>query len=184
MIPLPPNKLSCGQGPSSCSVSQLLGPSTNTQHPLRLHLIIFILHYNSTDMDSWVEYSGSRQSRTALSPPTSALLSFKFQSFTVWAFYSHLWLKIAADWLAVKGDILCWAVMQNTTLKIFDVVERNYFYFILRLWWNRNMGNTEKQIISAESSQTTENYFATFLSQTATNLSLIKQCCPNHPQSW
>lgn len=46
---------------------QPLGPSTNTQHPLRLHLIIFVLSYNSADMDSWVEYSGSRQSRAALS---------------------------------------------------------------------------------------------------------------------
>lgn len=68
MVPLPPTKLSCGQGPGRCSVSQLFGPSTNTQHPLRLHLIIFILNYNSTDMDSRVEYSGSRQSWAALSP--------------------------------------------------------------------------------------------------------------------
>lgn len=53
--------------------TSLLGPSTNTQHPLQLHLIIFILNYNSTDMDSSVEYSGSRQSRVALSPrPGSA----------------------------------------------------------------------------------------------------------------
>lgn len=48
--------------------TSLLGPSTNTQHSLRLHLIIFILNYNSADMDSSVEYSGSRQSRVALSP--------------------------------------------------------------------------------------------------------------------
>lgn len=45
-----------------------LGPSTNTQHHLRLHLIIFVLNYNSTDRDSWAEYSGNRQSRVALSP--------------------------------------------------------------------------------------------------------------------
>lgn len=68
MVPLLPAKLCRGQGPSWRSVSQLLGPSTNTQHPLRLHSIIFTLNYNSTDMDSRVEYSGSRQSRAALSP--------------------------------------------------------------------------------------------------------------------
>lgn len=47
-----------------------LGASANTQHPLRLHLIIFILNYNSTNIDSGVQNSGSRQSRAAWSPPT------------------------------------------------------------------------------------------------------------------
>lgn len=42
-------------------LSILGSPSTNTQHPLRLHLIIFTLNSNSSNIDPRAEDSGGRQ---------------------------------------------------------------------------------------------------------------------------